>query len=75
MILIKINVQCSHLLNSNVHVCRVFQTREAVVTKKRKVAHQDEKHKTKQQKVESGDLKLNTAPTVEILHLRVCICT
>lgn len=53
------------------HVCHVFQTREA---KKRKVAQQDEKQKTKQQKVESGDLKLNTAATVEILHLRVCIC-
>ncbi len=55
------------------HVCHVFQTREAVDTKKRKLAQQDEKQKNKQQKVESGDLKLNTAVTVEILHLRVCI--
>lgn len=58
---------------SNVHVCHVFQTRETVVTKKRKITQQDKTQKTKQQKVEGGDLKLNTASTVEILHLRVCI--
>lgn len=56
------------------HVCDVSQTRETVVTKKRKVVQQDGKQKTKQQKVEREDLKLNTAATVEILHLRVCIC-
>ncbi|KAF4118411.1 protein RRP5 homolog [Onychostoma macrolepis] len=51
-------------------VDNLFETRETVVSKKRKIAQQDEKQKTKQQKVESGDLKLNTAATVEILHLR-----
>ncbi|XP_016326215.1 protein RRP5 homolog [Sinocyclocheilus anshuiensis] len=51
-------------------VDNLFETRDTVVTKKRKVARQDEKQKTKQQKVERGDLKLNTSTTVEILHLR-----
>lgn len=51
-------------------VDNLFETRETVVTKKRKVVQQDGKQKTKQQKVEREDLKLNTAATVEILHLR-----
>uniref|UniRef100_A0A673FLS3 S1 motif domain-containing protein n=1 Tax=Sinocyclocheilus rhinocerous TaxID=307959 RepID=A0A673FLS3_9TELE len=48
----------------------LFETRETVVTKKRKLVQQDEKKKNKQQKLEEGDLKLNTAARVEILHLR-----
>ncbi|XP_073698661.1 protein RRP5 homolog [Garra rufa] len=49
-------------------VDNLFETREKA--KKRKVVQKDETKKTKQQKVETGDLKLNTAPSVEILHLR-----
>ncbi|XP_052401989.1 protein RRP5 homolog isoform X1 [Carassius gibelio] len=51
-------------------VDNLFETRETVVTKKRKTVQQDGKQKTKQRKEERGDLKLNTETNVEILHLR-----
>ncbi|RXN09143.1 RRP5-like protein [Labeo rohita] len=47
-----------------------YSTRETAVAKKRKVVQQDETKKTKKQKVQAGDLKLNAVASVEILHLR-----
>ncbi|KAI2668205.1 hypothetical protein H4Q32_004873 [Labeo rohita] len=51
-------------------VDNLFETRETAVAKKRKVVQQDETKKTKKQKVQAGDLKLNAVASVEILHLR-----
>lgn len=52
----------------------VFQTRETLVKKKKKkdVEHDGEKPH-KKQKVDEEHLKLNTATSVEILHLRVIL--
>jgi len=51
-----------------------FQSRETLVKKKKKkdVDH-DEERTRKKQKVDEETLKLNTATSVEILHLRVIL--
>ncbi|XP_067297092.1 protein RRP5 homolog [Pseudorasbora parva] len=52
-------------------VDNLFDTRETVVKRKKKSGvEQDEDKKTKKQKVDEANLKLNTATNVEILHLR-----
>lgn len=49
-----------------------FQTREKLVKKKKDREHDEEKT-LKKQKVDEEYLKLNTATSVEILHLRVIL--
>ncbi|XP_051559208.1 protein RRP5 homolog [Myxocyprinus asiaticus] len=51
-------------------VDNLFETREPEVKKKRKTVKQDEWKQVENQKGDGGDLKLNTATRVEILHLR-----
>ncbi|XP_077102303.1 protein RRP5 homolog [Siphateles boraxobius] len=48
----------------------VFQARETLVKKKKKDVEHDEEKTLKKQKVDEENLKLNTATSVEILHLR-----
>ncbi|XP_048052287.1 protein RRP5 homolog [Megalobrama amblycephala] len=50
-------------------VGNLFENRETAVKKKKKNVEQDEEEKIKKQKVVDEKLKLNTATTVEILHL------
>ncbi|XP_065151454.2 protein RRP5 homolog [Paramisgurnus dabryanus] len=51
-------------------VDNLFQSHEPEVKKKRKTAKHDDGKDVKRQKVDAGGLILNTATSVEILHLR-----
>lgn len=51
-------------------VDNLFETRETLVKKKKKDVEHDEEKTLKKQKVDEDKLKLNTATSVEILHLR-----